>query len=29
MSDVKRIATRSSYGSALVEIGKEHEELVV
>jgi len=29
MSDVKRIATRNSYGSALVEIGKEHEELVV
>ena len=29
MSDVKRIATRTSYGSALVELGKEHEELVV
>ncbi len=29
MSDVKRIATRDSYGNALVEIGKEHEELVV
>lgn len=29
MSDVKRIATRNSYGNALVEIGKEHEELVV
>ena len=29
MSDVKRIATRNSYGSALVELGKEHEELVV
>ena len=29
MSDVKRIATRNSYGAALVEIGKEHEELVV
>ena len=29
MSDVKRVATRDSYGSALVEIGKEHEELVV
>ena len=29
MSDVKRIATRNSYGSALVEIGREHEELVV
>ena len=29
MSDVKRIATRNSYGNALVELGKEHEELVV
>lgn len=29
MSEVKRIATRNSYGSALVELGKEHEELVV
>ena len=29
MSDVKRIATRTSYGNALVELGKEHEELVV
>lgn len=29
MSDVKRIATRNSYGAALVELGKEHEELVV
>ena len=29
MSDVKRIATRDSYGNALVELGKEHEELVV
>ena len=29
MSDVKRIATRNSYGSALVELGREHEELVV
>ena len=25
MSDVKRIATRTSYGNALVELGKEHE----
>ena len=29
MSDVKKIATRDSYGNALVEIGKEHEELIV
>ena len=29
MSDVKRIATRDSYGNALVELGKEHEEIVV
>ena len=29
MSDVKRIATRNSYGNALVELGNEHEELVV
>ena len=29
MSDVKRIATRDSYGNALVELGKEHENLVV
>uniref|UniRef100_UPI004056BA63 transketolase family protein n=1 Tax=Agathobacter sp. TaxID=2021311 RepID=UPI004056BA63 len=29
MSDVVRIATRDSYGKTLVEIGKEHEELVV
>lgn len=29
MSEVKRIATRESYGNALVELGKEHEELVV
>ncbi len=29
MSEVKKIATRESYGSALVEIGKEHEELIV
>ena len=28
-SDVKKIATRASYGSALVELGKEHEDLVV
>lgn len=29
MSEVKKIATRESYGNALVEIGKEHENLVV
>ncbi len=29
MSEVKKIATRESYGNALVELGKIHEELVV
>lgn len=29
MSDVKKIATRESYGNALAELGKEHEEVVV
>ncbi len=29
MSVAKKIATRESYGNALVEIGKEHENLVV
>lgn len=29
MSEVKKIATRDSYGNALVELGKEHNELVV
>lgn len=29
MSDVKKIATRESYGNALVELGKEHEDVVV
>ncbi len=29
MSEVKKIATRASYGNALVELGKEHENLVV
>lgn len=29
MSEVKKIATRESYGNALVEIGKEHEDLIV
>ena len=29
MSEVKKVATRESYGHALVELGKEHEEVVV
>ncbi len=29
MSEVKKIATRDSYGNALVELGKEHDNLVV
>lgn len=29
MSDVKKIATRESYGNALTELGKEHEDVVV
>ncbi len=29
MSEVKKIATRESYGNALVEVGKEYENLVV
>ncbi len=29
MSEVKKIATRDSYGNALVEVGKEHDNLVV
>ena len=29
MSEVKKIATRASYGAALVELGKEHEDVVV
>ena len=29
MSDVKKIATRESYGNALVELGKKHEDVVV
>ena len=29
MSEVKQIATRESYGRALVELGKEHENVVV
>ena len=29
MPDIKKIATRESYGEALAELGKEHENLVV
>lgn len=29
MSEVKKIATRQSYGEALIELGKEHDNLVV
>jgi len=29
MSEVKKIATRVSYGNALAELGKEHDDLVV
>ena len=29
MSDVKRIATRDSYGEELVKLGAEHEDIVV
>ena len=29
MSEVKKIATRESYGKALVELGKDHEDIVV
>lgn len=29
MSEVKKIATRDSYGNALVEVGKEHDDLIV
>lgn len=29
MSDVKKIATRESYGNALAELGAQHEEIVV
>ena len=29
MSEVKKIATRESYGNALVELGKKYENLVV
>lgn len=29
MPEVKKIATRESYGNALIELGKEHEDIVV
>ena len=29
MSEVKKIATRESYGNALTELGKKHEDVVV
>ncbi|CUX19839.1 transketolase family protein [Clostridium sp. C105KSO13] len=29
MSEVKKIATRESYGNALTELGKEHEDVIV
>ncbi|MCI5504021.1 MAG: transketolase family protein [Eubacterium sp.] len=29
MSEIKKIATRASYGEALVELGKEHDDVVV
>lgn len=29
MSEVKKIATRESYGNALVELGREHDDLIV
>ena len=29
MADVKKIATRESYGDALAELGKEHDNVVV
>ncbi|MCD7922544.1 MAG: transketolase family protein [Clostridiales bacterium] len=29
MSEIKKIATRESYGNMLVELGKEHEDLIV
>ena len=29
MADIKKIATRDSYGNALVELGKAHDNLVV
>lgn len=29
MSEIKKVATRDSYGQALCELGREHEELIV
>ena len=29
MTEMKKIATRDSYGNTLVELGREHEDLVV
>lgn len=29
MSESRKIATRESYGNALVQLGKEHSDLVV
>ena len=29
MADVKKIATRESYGNALVELGKKYDNVVV
>ncbi len=29
MSEVKKVATRASYGNALVELGKKHDDIVV
>ena len=29
MADIKKIATRDSYGAALVELGREHDDIVV
>ena len=29
MADVQKIATREAYGKALIELGKEHDDLLV
>ena len=29
MADVKKMATREGYGKALVELGKDHDDIVV
>ena len=29
MADIKKIATRESYGNTLAELGKTHEDLIV